>query len=40
MVDELHILLGNRTKKPLVIALSEAERELSQISAGGTVTNE
>jgi hypothetical protein len=40
MVDELHILIGNRTKEPLVIALSEAERVLRQIGAGGTVTNE
>jgi hypothetical protein len=27
MVDGLHIFIRNRTKKPLAIALSDAERE-------------
>jgi DNA-directed RNA polymerase subunit K/omega len=26
MVDELHVHIGNRTMKPLVIAISEMER--------------
>jgi hypothetical protein len=28
VVDGLHTLIGNRTKKPLAIALSEVGREL------------
>jgi hypothetical protein len=36
----IYYFIRSRTKKPLVIALIEAERGLSRISAGGTVTNE
>jgi hypothetical protein len=31
MVDGLHIHIQNRTMKPLVIAVSEARRELQEV---------
>jgi hypothetical protein len=37
--DELHILIWNRTKKPLVIALSGAGGELRGRDDGGDLTN-
>jgi hypothetical protein len=39
MVDGLHALVWNRTKKPPAIALSGAGRELRRRDDGGHVTN-
>jgi hypothetical protein len=39
MVDGLHILTQNRTKKPLAIALSGAWRGLRGRDGGGDLTN-
>jgi hypothetical protein len=39
MIDGLHILIRNRTKKPLAIALSGAGRGLRGRDNGGDVTN-
>jgi hypothetical protein len=39
MVDGLHILIWNRTKKPLVIALSGMGRVLSGRDNEGDLTN-
>jgi hypothetical protein len=39
MVDGLHILVRNRTKKSLAIALSEVERGLRGRESGGNITD-
>jgi hypothetical protein len=39
MVDGLHIPIGNRTRKPLAIALSEVRRRLRGRDDGVNVTN-
>jgi hypothetical protein len=39
MVDGLHILTQNRTKKPLAIALSGAWRGMSRRHKGSDLTN-
>jgi hypothetical protein len=39
MFDGLHIHICNRTKKPLIIALSGAVRELRGREDGGGLTN-
>jgi hypothetical protein len=39
MVDGLHIPIGNRTKKPLVIALSGVGRSLSGRDDRGNINN-
>jgi hypothetical protein len=39
MVDQLHIPLGNRTKKPLAITLNKAGREFRRRDSGENVTN-
>jgi hypothetical protein len=39
MVDRLHILIWNRTKKFLVIALNGMERESTGRNSGGHVIN-
>jgi hypothetical protein len=39
MVGELHVSIWNRTKKPLAIALSGAERRLRGRDNGCNITN-
>jgi hypothetical protein len=39
MVDGLHILIQNRTKKPLVIVLSGVGKGLRVRDCGGVLTN-
>jgi hypothetical protein len=39
MVNGLHILIRNRTKKPLAIVLSEARRSSREKQTGGDLTN-
>jgi hypothetical protein len=39
MVDVLHILIWNRTKKPLAIVFSEVGRKVRGRDDGGNVTN-
>jgi hypothetical protein len=39
MVDGLHILIQNRSKKPLAVALSGAGRWLRGRDGGGDLTN-
>jgi hypothetical protein len=39
MVDRIHILIRNRTKKPLAIALSGAESGVRERDSGGDLTN-
>jgi hypothetical protein len=39
MVDRHHILIGNRTMKPLAIALSGAGERLMERDSGGDLTN-
>jgi hypothetical protein len=39
VVDRFHIPIGNRTKKPLAIALSVVGRRLRGRDGGGDLTN-
>jgi hypothetical protein len=39
MVDVLHILIQNKTKKPLAIALSGVGRRSRERDGGGELTN-